>query len=227
VRFQFGEVIVDSGARQVWRDDVELRLSPKAFDLLVTLVAERPRVLSKSDLHTLLWPDTYVSDASLAMLVTEVRASLGESAREPRYIRTVHRHGYAFQGEARELPPQRAGGGPAPAEPAAGAPTPAGYWLVTSSGQIPLLPGENIVGRDPASRVWIDSSSVSRRHARIRVEGDRVTLEDLDSKNGTRIGDMRVIAATALTDGDTLRFGSIDATFRAWAAEPTRTEGDV
>jgi DNA-binding winged helix-turn-helix (wHTH) protein len=216
VRFQFGEFIVDDDARQLARAGTAVHLSPKAFDLLAALVRERPRVLSKEDLHSLLWPDSYVSDASLAMLVAELRAALGESAREPRYVRTVHRHGYAFQGEAREL----AGATP-PHE------SPHGFWLVTSSGQIPLLQGDNIVGRDPGSRVWLDSSSVSRRHARIRVEGGRAVLEDLDSKNGTRIGDTRVIAATPLTDGDTVKFGSIEVTFRTWAAEPTRTEGDT
>ena len=126
-------------------------------------------------------------------------------------------------GEARELQPVVEASSPSPS---AGNPA-VGYWLVTSSGQIPLLPGDNIVGRDPGSRVWLDSSSVSRQHARIRVEGDRVTLEDLDSKNGTRIGGTPVIAATPLTDGDELRFGSIAVTFRAWTAEPTRTEGDT
>jgi pSer/pThr/pTyr-binding forkhead associated (FHA) protein len=56
-----------------------------------------------------------------------------------------------------------------------------GYWLVTPSRQIPLFAGENIVGRDPKARVWLDSPSVSRQHARILVDGDRATLEDLGS----------------------------------------------
>lgn len=215
---------MDDAARQVLRAGVGVRLSPKAFDLLVTLIRERPRVLSKADLHARLWPDTYVSDASLAMLVAEVRAALGESAKEPRWVRTVHRHGYAFQGDVRELP---AAGSVMPAPAGRVGAATMGYWLVTSSGQIPLLPGENIVGRDPGSRVWLDSASVSRQHARVRVDGDRVTVEDLDSKNGTRVGATRVIAAMPLTDGDELRFGSIGVTFRAWTAEPTRTEGDT
>jgi pSer/pThr/pTyr-binding forkhead associated (FHA) protein len=54
--------------------------------------------------------------------------------------------------------------------------------------QLPLIAGENVVGRDPSVQVWLDSASVSRRHARITIESDRVTLEDLKSKNGTRVG---------------------------------------
>jgi len=206
--------MADDDARQVLREGVVVHLSPKAFDLLVILIRERPRALSKAHLHGRLWPKTFVSDASLAMLVAEVRAALGESARQPLCMRTVHRHGYAFQASAREMAGDAA--------PAAGEGM--GYWLVTSSRQIPLLPGENIIGRDPKARVWLDSPSVSRRHASIRIEGDCVTLEDLGSKNGTHLRNARVIGATLLEDPDELRFGSVRVTFRAWAADPTRSE---
>jgi DNA-binding winged helix-turn-helix (wHTH) protein len=219
MRAQFGEFIADDGTRQLLRGGVAIHLSPKAFDLLMTLVRERPKALSKEDLHARLWPKTFVSDASLAMLVAEVRAALGESAREPRWLRTVHRHGYAFQGDARELPASGVSAAPGGAA--------IGYWLVTGSRQVPLLPGENIVGRDPKAQVWLDSPSVSRQHACIRIRGDVATLEDLGSKNGTFAGDQRVARARDLGDGDELRFGSVGATFRAWAAEPTRTEGDA
>jgi DNA-binding winged helix-turn-helix (wHTH) protein len=209
VRLQFGEFIVDGEARQLLRKGVPVHLSPKAFDLLVTLIRERPTALRKEDLHARLWPKTFVSDASLAMLVAEVRAALGETARQPKSVRTVHRHGYAFQADAREL-----------------ATSGAGFWLVTDSRQIPLAHGDNIVGRDPKMRVWLDSPSVSRQHACIRIDGDRATLEDLGSKNGTRAGDARVTAVTPLADGDELRFGSVNASFRVWTVDPTRTEAE-
>jgi pSer/pThr/pTyr-binding forkhead associated (FHA) protein len=87
--------------------------------------------------------------------------------------------------------------------------------------------GENIVGRDPKARVWLDSPSVSRRHARIVVTGDRVTIEDLGSKNGTRIGNAKVKTLMPLSDGAQLRFGSIAATFRASAADPTQSDTSI
>jgi DNA-binding winged helix-turn-helix (wHTH) protein len=208
---QIGDFIVDDDARQVLRGRAVVHLSPKAFDLLVALIRARPRALSKADLQARLWPNTFVSDASLAMLVSEVRAALGESARAPQCVRTVHRHGYAFQGEAREISPTAGG-------------TTMGYWMVTSSREIPLVAGENIVGRDPKARVWLDWPSVSRSHARVCVEGDRVTVEDLGSKNGTRVRGARVTAVTPLEDGDQLRFGSVNVTFRASAADLTRSE---
>lgn len=189
------------------RDGVPVHLSTRAFDLLALLIRERPRALKKEDLHARLWPDTFVSDASLAMLVAEVRSALGETARQPRCLRTLHRHGYAFQADARELTLATIG-----------------FWLVTDSRQIPLSTGANIVGRDPRAGIWLDSPSVSRQHACIRVDSGGATLEDLGSKNGTRARDELVTQVTPLCDGDDLKFGSVSASFHVWQVEPTRTE---
>ena len=190
------------------RNGALVHLSPKGFDLLATLIRERPNVLSKADLHARLWPKVFVSDASLAMVVNEVRAALGESARAPGFVRTAHRLGYAFEGHVRDLSET------------------VGYWIVTDARQLLLHPGENIVGRDPKMSVRLDSPSVSRRHARIQVDGGRVLVEDLDSKNGTFLGDARVTALTPVADGDELRFGSVKTTLKAWSADPTRTAAD-
>jgi DNA-binding winged helix-turn-helix (wHTH) protein len=221
VRLAFGEVVVDEDARQVVRGGATVHVSPKAFDLLVALVRDRPRVLSKEELHARLWPDTFVSDTSLAMLVAEVRAAIGESARQAEAIRTVHRRGYAFQAEVEELAPAAPGGAASPVRPYG----PVTCWLASASGPIPLSRGEHIVGRDPAARVWLDSPSVSRRHARIRVEDAGATLEDLGSKNGTRVGTDAVTSATPLRDGDQVHFGSVAVTFRWGPSDPTLTEG--
>jgi DNA-binding winged helix-turn-helix (wHTH) protein len=221
VRFVFGEVVVDNEARQVLRGGATVHVSPKAFDLLVTLIRERPRVLSKEDLHARLWPKTFVSDTSLAMLVAEARAALGESARQAGAIHTVHRRGYAFRAEVVEAAPVPAGRAGEHARPRVST----GRWLASPSGPIPLSRGENIVGRDPAAGVWLDSPSVSRRHARIHVGDADVTLEDLGSKNGTRVRGEAITATTLLHDGDELRFGSIAVTFRAGPSDPTLTEG--
>ena len=227
MKLQFGNFTLDDGTRQVLQDGRPIHLSPKAFDLLVTLILERPRALTKAELHKRLWPKTFVSDASLAMVVAEIRAALGESAKEPRHLRTLHRHGYAFQGIAREItqpkPVSRMGGTTQESpreEPVFG------YWLVIKSDRIPLTAGDNVVGRDPDARVWLDSPSVSRRHAIIHVEDGGVTVEDLGSKNGTQVGDVRITSITPLADGNALRFGAVSATFRSWAADPTRTEAD-
>jgi DNA-binding winged helix-turn-helix (wHTH) protein len=219
VKYSFDPFVVDDESRLLLRDGTPVHLSAKAFDLLVTLLCERPRALPKEELHTRLWPQTFVSDTSLAMLVAEVRAALGDRAYAPRWIRTVHRHGYAFHGPV-HAPATTAEG------PKAVAPPPSGGWLVTPSREFPLVQGENVVGREPGATVRLDAPSISRRHARIVVEAGRVTLEDLGSKNGTYVRGAQISGATAIEDRDQVRFGSVSVTFRSFAADPTITEGD-
>jgi len=192
VRFDLGDLVLDVGLRQLLKNGTEVRLSPKAFDFLALLVRERPRVVTKSELHQRIWSGVFVSDASIAMVASEVRAALGESARDPKRIRTSHGHGYAFQGEVR----------PSDAD----APS---HWLIVGERVLPLHQGDNIVGREPDVDVRIDSPSVSRRHARLRITGTDVTVEDLGSTNGTVVGLRRITEVTVLRNGDEVRFGSI------------------
>lgn len=212
MRYQFGDFAVDDGTRQLLRGGAEVRLSPKALDLLLVLARSSPDVVPKSALFARLWPDTHVTEASLAMAIAEVRAALGESAREPRFVRTVHRHGYALRGVTPIAPAVGEGG--------------TRYWLSLASGRITLSPGDNLVGRDPKAQVWLDDPSVSRQHARIQVGAGGVVVEDIGSKNGTRVRGAGINAPVALGDGDEVRFGSVAATFKAGTGEPTRTATD-
>jgi DNA-binding winged helix-turn-helix (wHTH) protein len=205
VRAEFGPFTLDSDTRQLQRGPAALHLSPKAFDLLCLLLEHRPRVLEKADLHARMWPDTHVVDGSLNVLITEIRRALGDDAREPSYIRTAHGVGYAFCGEAAAA---------APAARRAGM----RCWLAQADKTFRLNEGENVVGRDPECTVWLDSTSVSRRHARIVVDSRaaRLTLEDLGSKNGTIVRGKPVEAPVALSDRDDVVFGSVELTLHVW-----------
>jgi DNA-binding winged helix-turn-helix (wHTH) protein len=103
MKLRLGDMTFDPQARQLLRGRAEVHLSPKAFDLLAILIEERPRAVPKDELHQRLWPSTFVSEANLASLAAEIREALGDTARDPRFIRTAHRFGYAFCGEALEL----------------------------------------------------------------------------------------------------------------------------
>jgi tetratricopeptide (TPR) repeat protein len=94
--YRFGEFVLDSDTHELLRGGQPLHLSPKAFRLLNALVSSRPRAWSKSELQDLLWPDTTVVEANLPNLVAEVRGVLNDDAERPRYLRTIHRFGYAF-----------------------------------------------------------------------------------------------------------------------------------
>jgi pSer/pThr/pTyr-binding forkhead associated (FHA) protein len=87
-----------------------------------------------------------------------------------------------------------------------------------------LSEGENIIGRDPRSDVWLDVPGVSRRHAIIRVNSTNrhVMLEDLGSTNGTFVRRAPVDGEVPLTDGDLVRVGTVDLTVRLWAATETK-----
>lgn len=208
-RVSFGEFVIDLDARELSRDGRAVPLSPKAYDLLSALVRAKPSAVSKSDLHGLLWPDTFVVDKNLTNLVAEIRLALGDTPQQSRFIRTVHRFGYAF----RDSPTR-------PGVPARGA----RVRLEWTGGHALLLDGEHVLGRDPDAAVFLDAPGVSRRHARIRVENGRATIEDLDSKNGTFVDDHPVRAATVIAAGQTIRLGPVPVTIRTIDAAPaTRT----
>lgn len=104
MRLLFGDCAFDSEARTLVRGTESVRLSGKAFQLLELLLAARPNPVEKTELFARLWPDTFVSEANLASLVKEIRAAIGDDARAPRFVRTVHRFGYAFSGPVTETP---------------------------------------------------------------------------------------------------------------------------
>lgn len=98
----FGDCTFDSASRTLTRAGESVRLSGKAFQLLELLLAARPNPVEKTELFARLWPETFVSEANLASLIKEIRAAIGDDARAPRYVRTVHRFGYAFSGAVTE-----------------------------------------------------------------------------------------------------------------------------
>jgi DNA-binding winged helix-turn-helix (wHTH) protein len=203
----FGECEFDSGRRALLRRGSAVPLSPKAFQLLELLLDRRPEAVAKTELLERLWPETFVSDASVHNLVAEIRAAVGDAPQVARYIRTVPRYGYAFHGDARPAPST------AVARPALGGPC-----LVSNHGEWSLSAGSNVVGRDIDCAVRIDAVTLSRRHARIVVTDSEVTVEDLGSKNGTRVNGTAVIQPVGLRDGDQIEVGSVTLTYRIMSA---------
>ena len=200
VKVRFGDVRFDDEARQLLRGTQAVHLSGKAFELLRLLLRRRPAAVSKAEIQDHLWPDTFVSEANLPTLITEIRDALGDDARHPKFVRTVFGFGYAFSGEVTD-----------DSRSAEGA---AQCWLVSELGRFPLIDGDNVVGRGEDAGVVLESPRVSRHHARIRIRADVALIEDLESKNGTYLGEARVTTATPLQDGDQIRIGAFLLTFR-------------
>jgi len=130
----------------------------------------------------------------------QIRAAIGDHARTPKYLRTVHAFGYAFVGPASEA-----------AAPAAEAGARSTVRLSWGEREIELPLGESVLGRAPGCAVWIDASGISRRHARLVVSETGAVLEDLGSKNGTYVAGRKVAGPTPLANGDEICFGSTNA----------------
>jgi DNA-binding winged helix-turn-helix (wHTH) protein len=210
MRLRFGECVLDSSARELRLDGEARPLSPKAFSLLEMLISARPRALSKAEIRDHLWPRTFVSESSLARLVSEVRAALGDDARAPRFVRTAYSHGYSFCGEAS-------------ADAEVSSFQPRTCRLIWGTREIPLADGEYLIGRLEQATVWIDSTRVSRRHASIVVARGKATVRDLQSKNGTFVCGQRVEDSRLLVDGDEILIGPVLLTFCEGAARSTET----
>jgi DNA-binding winged helix-turn-helix (wHTH) protein len=212
VSARFGEFVFDESSRELRAGGRRVPLSPKAFDLLALLFRERPRALSKAELRDRLWPDTFVGETSLPRVVGEIRRALGDRPERASFLRTVHRFGYAFVGEAAEAGSERAGVSPE-----------SGCALLWGERRIPLPEGANVVGRDPECVLTIPSGHVSRRHAQIIVTGGKATVQDLGSKNGTLVGGKRVRGEKPLVEGDEIRIGPALLVFCTMRAGSTQT----
>jgi DNA-binding winged helix-turn-helix (wHTH) protein len=215
---RFGDFLLDSSARRLSRGGKDVRLSPKAFDLLCALLARRPDVIAKSDLMEAIWPDTNVIEANLNVVIAEIRKALGDDRQAPRFIRTVHAVGYAFCGQAVD-----AGEAAQPGSRRTAA-LGTNCWLSWKERSFALSVGNNIIGRDPRSAVWLDDESVSRRHALISVNDDVALVEDLESTNGTLLNRAAVDSPMVLRDNDVVQVGSLRLTFRTMSDTAARTK---
>src|SRR5919106_6505489 len=139
MRVRFSPYILDLESRQLFRGDDIVHLSPKAFELLSVLVSHRPKALSKSDLQERLWPGTFVVEKNLSNLVSEIRDAFGDDPSNPRFIRTVHRFGYAFRETVRR----------GEVGPSASLGSDVSFRLKWMNGRITLEEGEHVIGRDP------------------------------------------------------------------------------
>jgi len=202
LKIQFADCTLDIDSRQLVRGGHEAHLPPKAFELLKLLIENRPRVLSKTELIERVWPGVFVSDASLAKVVSRIRKAIGQRD-DSGIIRTVHGCGYSFAAELDDSP-----AGPRSAAP------PAACCLVCGRREFPLVDGEHVVGRDAGASIRLDSPKVSRHHARLIVHGVTVTVLDLDSKNGSFVRGSRVTDPRTLQPGDDLRIGPFALVFQ-------------
>jgi DNA-binding winged helix-turn-helix (wHTH) protein len=96
LRYHFDDFVLSPRRRVLLRAGVEQPLIPRYFDLLVFLVERRHEAVHRRDIFDRVWADVNVSDSALSQAIRSIRVALGDDSKEPRYIRTVSRHGYRF-----------------------------------------------------------------------------------------------------------------------------------
>jgi DNA-binding winged helix-turn-helix (wHTH) protein len=208
MRLTFGPWEVDTDRRLLTHAGAPVALSPKAFDLLVVLAQHHEKAFPKAELHRILWPETFVSDGSLTILVAEIRDVLNDDAEHPQFVRTVRRFGYGFC-----APVTKQDASPSPSLAGAGG------WVIWGNRSIAIGRTESVLGRSLDADIRFDVPGVSRRHARIVVDGEHVALEDLGSHNGTYLRGERITGRATLADGDEVRLGPVSIVFRQVPAD--------
>ena len=101
--YRFDSFLVDPVAWKLFRREREIHLEPTVLRLLVYLISNRDRLVSRQELRNTVWADTVVSDSALSKAVARVRKALGDDSSAPRYLETVHTQGYRFIAEVEEI----------------------------------------------------------------------------------------------------------------------------
>jgi DNA-binding winged helix-turn-helix (wHTH) protein len=201
--FRLGDWLVQPRLDRMACGGAEIHLRPKLMDLLVFLAQHAGEVVSKAEILEGIWAKHFMAESVLSGLMAELRRTLGDDAHKPRFIETVPKRGYRLV---------------VPVEPVGGDDTPTGAGaacvLIVAGRRVPLGEGEHLIGRAPDVAVHVDSTDVSRHHAKVVVHEGCATIEDLGSKNGTFVGKERVAEPRALRNGDQVRVGGVLIVFR-------------
>jgi Tol biopolymer transport system component/DNA-binding winged helix-turn-helix (wHTH) protein len=102
--YEFDDFQLEPDGRQLLRRGQLIPLHGKAFEMLLVLIRNHGRLLTKDELFQLVWPDQIVEESNLTVNMSAIRRALGERASNPRYITTVSGRGYRFSGQVRHVP---------------------------------------------------------------------------------------------------------------------------
>jgi TolB-like protein/Flp pilus assembly protein TadD len=146
LRYLFDEFVLDTGRRELRRGGALTAVEPQVFDLLVHLIQNRSRVVSKDDLLASVWGGRIVSESALFSRINAARAAVGDNGEDQRLIKTLPRQGVRFVGAVREEEDEPAGLGTEPQ----------GQTLhLPSKPSIAVLPFTNMSG-DPEQQYFAD-----------------------------------------------------------------------
>jgi TolB-like protein len=238
MQFVFGDCVLDPDRRELTRGSETIAVGPQVFDLLIFLVTNRERVVSKDDLLDAVWAGRIVSESTLTSHINAVRKAIGDSGEEQRLIRTVARKGFRFVGNVAEAPSSDDFDSLKAAPAKSSAPAPA--LALPDKPSIAALPFLNLSG-DPEQEYFADGmvediiSALSRirwlfviaRNSSFTYKGQAVDVKQVGRELGVRYvleGSVRKAANRARITGQL-----IDATTGAhlWADRFEGTLDDI
>src|SRR5262249_26207481 len=152
MQFLFGDYALDIDRRELMRGSEVISIGPQVFDLLVYLVQNRERVISKDDLLEAVWCGRAVSESTLTSHINFARKAVGDNGEDQNLIRTVARKGFRFVGAVRE---ERASPPRAPGIPTFEAVQPSPELALPDKPAIAVLPFQNMSG-DPEQDYFAD-----------------------------------------------------------------------
>jgi len=239
--FSLEDWLVEPELNRISNRETSIHLEPKAMEVLLCLAESAGVVVPRQILVDRVWATEFITDSTLTHAVADLRRALADDARAPRYIETIPKRGYRMVAEVvADGSPDPAGDQPSlrrqPLAVVVGTSVRLGsrdllelgdHFLFLGDHEIPLLGRMLVFGRDQEADIQILVPEASRNHARLEIEPDEVTIEDLGSKNGTLVNDERIEGRCRLSSGDTIGIGPTKMVYRCLTSDPTRTqEGD-
>jgi len=254
VQFHFANHVLDAGVRELTRGGQNVAVEPQVFDLLLYLVRNRERVVSKDDLIASIWHGRIVSESTLTSRINAARTAIGDTGKDQALIRTIARKGFRFVGEVSNgngaVAPRPAPGGvpaamfvsatqhatPVPAPPTA----PRLQFPLLDRPAIAVLPFQNISG-EPEQEYFSEGISediitalsklrwfyVIARNSAFIYKGKSVHLKQI----GEELGVGYVVEGSVRKDGDhvriTAQLNDVVTGSHLWAERYDRSIKDV
>jgi TolB-like protein/Tfp pilus assembly protein PilF len=237
VGFAFDDHVLDAARRELRRNGIVVPVEPQVFDLLLYLIENRERVVSKEDIYGAVWKGRFVSESTLTSRINAARMALGDSGAVQRLIRTIPRKGFRFVSEVTDG--GRGFSAPLPAQaatPDTAIPEPVPFHRPA----IAVLPFANM-GGDPEQEYFADGMTediitalskwrsflVTARNSSFAYRGRNVDVRDVGRELGVRY----VLEGSVRKSGSRLRItaqliATADAT-HVWAERYDRELVDV